>query len=177
MPKKKSKSDIPLFSDFLLEQLLRDPTRPVKDMARALGTYRQKLWRRKKKLEDEKVVWGYTAVVGEERMGHVLYMVLLKMKPMTRELADLIIHRVARGEPSRQRVRLINLLYVNGEYDWVLMFSASDHATARRYYDSLRVAYEEYLLDKPAIIDVNFPLIREGKVNPELVRLREFVPL
>ncbi len=81
------------------------------------------------------------------------------------------------GEFHKQRVRLLNVLYVNGEYDWLVMFSAPDHATARRYYDSLRVSYADFLLERPVIIDVNFPVIREGKVNPELKRLYEFVPV
>ena len=36
---------------------------------------------------------------------------------------------------------------------------------------------EKYLLEKPILIDVNFQLIREGKVNPEIERLHEFEPL
>jgi hypothetical protein len=63
-----------------------------------------------------------------------------------------------------------------GEYDWILMFSAQNHATARRYYNSLRVVYENYLLEKPVIVDVNFSLVREGKINPQIQKLHEFVP-
>jgi len=100
----------------------------------------------------------------------------MKMRPMDAALAELIIGRQTRSEFHRQDVRLINVLYVNGEYDWVVMFTARDHATARRYYDSLRVAYEDYLIDKPHIIDVNFALVREGKVNPGLGGLRDYVP-
>ncbi len=161
----------------ILEALREDPTCSSREMAKDLGTYRQKVWRERKALERENVVWGYTSVVDESKLNHVLYMVLLKMKPMTESLADLIIKRVGRSEPRRQKVRLLNILYVNGEYDWIVMFSARDHATARRYYDSLRVAYEDYLIEKPVIVDVNFPLVREGKANPDLDRLKEFVPL
>jgi hypothetical protein len=96
---------------------------------------------------------------------------------MTQELADLIIRRIGRTEYGKQQVRLIDVMFTNGEYDWVITFAAHDHATARRYYDSIRVAYQDYLLDKPALVDVNFSLMRAGKVNPELGRLKEFVPL
>jgi hypothetical protein len=57
------------------------------------------------------------------------------------------------------------------------MFSAPGHAIARRYYDSLRIAYHDYLLEKPVIIDINFSLVREGKVNPEIQKLNEYVPI
>jgi hypothetical protein len=56
-----------------------------------------------------------------------------------------------------------------------LMFSASDQATARRYYASIRLTYKQFLLEKPLLIDVSFCIIRDGKPNPEVERLYEFV--
>ena len=161
----------------LLESFLEDPTRSLRDIAKELESYRQKMWREKRKLERENIVWGYTAVVDESKFNHVLYVVLLKMKPMNKELAELIITRKIREEPKKQNVRLINVLYVNGEYDWMIMFSAPNHATARRYYDSLRIAYHDHLLEKPVIIDINFSLVREGKINPEVQKLKEYVAI
>jgi DNA-binding Lrp family transcriptional regulator len=163
-------------ADSVLKWLIKDPTKSVREVAKKLGSYRQRVWREKKKLEDDGVIWGYTAIVDESRMNFVLYITLLKMKPMSKELVELIVGRVQEGKPETQNVRLINVLYVNGEYDWIIMFSAPDHAMARRYYDSLRLAYEEYLLEKPVIIDVNFPLVREGKINPKIKQLYSFVP-
>lgn len=177
MAQKTTKSNKGLISDRVLLALLEDPTRSVRDIADSLKTYRQKVWRRKRELEEDGAVWGYTAVLDEGKLGHVLYLVLMKTRPMSMGLARLLTKRVAEGEPAKQQVRLINVLYVNGEYDWVVMFSAPDHATARRYYDSLRVAYGDHLLDKPAIIDVNFSAMREGKVNPSIEELLDFVPL
>ena len=92
-------------------------------------------------------------------------------------MADLFIQRILKDEPQQQNVRIINVLYLNGGYDWLVMFSAPDHATARRYYDSLRVVYAEYMLEKPVLVDVNFLLVREGKMNPEIQKLEDFVPL
>ena len=161
----------------VLEALIKDPTLSMRAIAKKLGSYRQKVWRDRRKLEDNNIVWGYTAVVDESRLDQVLYLVLLKTKPMSESLADLIVERIVKREPQKQQVRLLNLLYINGEYDWVLMFSAPNHAVARRYYDSLRLVYADYLLDKPVIVDVNFAVVREGKPNPEIKKMREFVPL
>jgi hypothetical protein len=96
---------------------------------------------------------------------------------MSQELSDLFIRRISKAEPQQQKVRLINVLYLNGGYDWLVMFSAPDHASARRYYDSLRVVYAEYMLERPVIVDVNFLLVKEGKKNPEIEKLQDFVPL
>lgn len=172
-----SKSNRETYNDDVLRSLIQDPTRSVVEIAKEMRSYRQKVWRKKKALEDSKVIWGYTAVVDESKLGHVMYLMLMKMKPMDRDLANLIIHRQQHGAYQKQEVRLINLLYVNGTYDWVVMFSAPNHAIARRYYDSIRLHYEKYLLEKPLMIDVNFQVIREGKVNPEVGKLHDFEPL
>jgi DNA-binding Lrp family transcriptional regulator len=142
-----------------------------------MGSYRQKVWRKKKKLEDDHVIWGYTAVVDESVLNHVMYIILMKLKPMSKGLADLMKNRILKREPAKQNVRLLNVLYVNGEYDLLVMFTGPDHSTARRYYDSLRVAYDEHLIEKPVIIDVNLSLMREGKINPDLSKLMEYVPV
>ena len=166
-----------VFEDDIIQALLDDPTMSVREIATKLDSYRQKIWRRKKKYENENVIWGYSAIVDESKMNHVIYLLLLKMKPMNKPFARLITRRTLRGEFCKQHVHLINVLFVNGQYDWIIMFSAPDHATARRYYDCLRIVYENYLLEKPVMVDVNFCLIREGKINPEIERLYEFVPI
>ena len=177
MTKKTSGYDNTSFRGRLLKYLRDDPTRSIKVIAQGLKTYREKVYREKKRLEDEHAIWGYTAVLNESKFNHVTYLILMKMKPMSKELVELMIRRLRKGEPSKQNVRMLDALYLNGEYDWVFKFTAPNHATARRYFDSLRVAYEEYLLEKPTIVDVNFSFVREGKRNPEVEQLYDFVPV
>ncbi len=161
----------------ILHYLTEDPTRSVRDIAKDMGSYRQKVWRKKKKLEEDHVIWGYTAVVDESVMNQVMYIILMKLKPMSTDLAELMKNRILQREPAKQNVRLLNVLYVNGEYDLVVMFTGPDHSTARRYFDSLRMAYDEHLIEKPVIIDVNLSLMREGKINPNILKIFEYVPI
>ena len=164
------------YNDEILQSLVDDPTKSVREISDDLGSYRQKIWRRKNKLENEHIIWGYTSIVDESKMNHVMYLVLLKLKPMSKKLVELLIKRSVERIPEKQKIRSINVLYINGEYDLMIMFTSSNHANARRYFDSLRIAYGRYILEKPLIVDVNFSLVREGKVNPEIERLHEFVP-
>ncbi len=163
-----------MHKDEILEALLDDPTKSVGEIAKEINSYRQGVWRRKKKLEDERVIWGYTAVIDQKKIGHQMYLVLLKTKPMSRGFADLVIDRIEKDVPRSIGARLIDLFYVNGEYDWIMRFSAKNHATARRYYDTLRVVYEEYLLEKPVMVDVNYIVVAEGKQNPGMSELYDF---
>jgi DNA-binding Lrp family transcriptional regulator len=176
MVDKETPSNKEVLDEKILSALLADPTRSDMEIAEELGTYRQKVWRKKKQLEDDGIIWGYTAVLDEKRLGHVCYIVLMKTKPMSEGLVEILLKRLTGEEPRKQNVRLTNFFYVNGEFDWVLRFSAPDHATARRYYDTLRMLYDEYLLDKPVMIDVNMCLVSEGKRNPEIGMLHDFIP-
>ena len=117
-----------------------------------------------------------TSIVDESKLNHVMYLILMKMEPMSKELADLLIKRLIKKIPQKQHVNLLNILYINGQYDLIVMLTAPNHAIARKYYDSLRIEYKEHLIEKPVIVDVNFSLLREGKVNPEIEQLYEFVP-
>jgi DNA-binding Lrp family transcriptional regulator len=161
----------------ILQSLLEDPTRSDNEIAGEIGTYRQKVWREKKKLERENVIWGYTTIIDEHKLNRVIYVLLIKMKPISKEYVDLSLSRVKERVPKEMYgIRVISLLFVNGEYDWMMVFSAPTHQEAKRYYESIRKEYENYLTEKPTLLDVPFALLREGKLNPESHKLYEFVP-
>ena len=147
----------------------------MRDLARDLDSYRQTIWRKKKKMEDQQVIWGYTAVIDEAKRGNVVFLILMKTNPMTGDLAELLTHRIRTREPAKKGIRLIDAFQVNGEFDMIIRFSAPDHTTARNYYDTLRAVYKDYLLEKPVMVNVNFIMVAEGKVNPELNKIFDLV--
>ena len=157
----------------LLDILLEDPTTSIREIAHRLKCYRQTVWRRKKKMEEENIIWGYTAVIDEGKLNNGVYLILMKTKPMTERMANIVINRIVNNEPEKKNSRLIDAFQVNGEFDWIIRFSAPNHAVARIYYDTLRTVYQDYLLDKPVIVDVNFVMVAEGKRNPEINRLKD----
>ena len=159
----------------MVEALLEDPTRSMREIGRELDSYRQTIWKKKKEMEKKNLIWGYTAVIDERKHGKVTFLILMKMKPMIQNLAEIIVKRIKEKEQAKKHIRLIDAFQVNGEYDWIVRFSAPDHATARKYYDTLRITYEDYLLEKPVIVDVNFILVAEGKMNPEINKLLDSV--
>lgn len=176
MSKINSNSNKSYYNDPILQALIDDPTRSDREIANDLGTYRQKVWRRRKELEEEGTIWGYTAVVDESQLRHVSYIVLMKTKTMNKELVNILIKRITKEEPRKQGVRLKNMSYVNGVYDWVIRFTAPDHPIARKYYETLRLQYKDHLQERPVMIDINFSLVSEGKTNPNLEQLEDFVP-
>jgi len=159
----------------VLEALIEDPTRSARDIAEGLGTYRQRVWREKTKLERGNAVWGYTAVVDEMELGHVLYVVLIKSKPITMGLIDRMIGNIP--DEKKYGVKIISLLYLNGEYDWLLMYSAPSQKTAKRYFEHVRTEYGEYHIEKPMLIEVIKSARREGKMLPNPESFKEYAPI
>ncbi|MBN1539866.1 MAG: winged helix-turn-helix transcriptional regulator, partial [Candidatus Thermoplasmatota archaeon] len=61
MKKKKHNGNIKDLDERILKELLEDPTRSMREISKKLETYRQTLWRKKKNMEKENIIWGYTA--------------------------------------------------------------------------------------------------------------------
>ncbi len=160
----------------ILNELLKDPTRSLEEIATSCGSYRQKVWREKKKLEQSGAVWGYTAVVDEDAIGWKTFLLFMKLKPLSDEQASTLIRRHVSDAPGRLSIRLMDTYYLNGRYDLLVIFAAPDWITSRKYYDSVRIEYEPFLEERPEIIDVAFSMIRWGKVNPGIEKLRDFIP-
>jgi len=160
----------------ILNEMLKDPTRSLEEIARSCGSYRQKVWREKRKLEDTNAIWGYTAVVDENVIDWMTFLLLMRLKPLTTDQAKLLINRHLTNAPGKLNIRLMDTYYLNGKYDLLVIFAAPNRRIARKYYDSIRLEYEDYLEERPDIIDVAFSMIRWGKVNPNLLNLKDFIP-
>jgi len=160
----------------LLKCLLEDPTRSVSKTAEMIGTYERMVWQKKKELEADHTIWGYTAVIDESKVNHVLYEALFKIKPMSKSFVDLIIERLTSEAPVKEGARLIDMFYTTGDYACIVRFSAPDSATAKMYYETLRIVYEDFFLEEPLLLEINFPLVRTGKLNPEIEELYNFLP-
>lgn len=161
----------------LLHCLLENPTQSINKIAEKINMYRRTVLRKKKELEDSHVIWGYTAVIDERKLDRALYIAIFKLRPISsKKLPDLVTRRLTTGASSELGVRLVDVLYTTGMYACILKFSAPDHTTATRYFETLRAVYKDYFLEEPLLFEVDFPLVRQGKLNPELEKVYDFVP-
>jgi DNA-binding Lrp family transcriptional regulator len=156
--------------------LLKDPTQGMSKIAEKTKMHRRTAWQIQKELEKDNTIWGYTTVIDEQKIDNVIYVAQFRIKPMNKDFVDLVIKRLTMGEPTEEGVRIIDMFYMNGDYDVLIKFSAPDHATARKYHETLRTVYKNHFLETPRVSDVNFLLVQEGKLNPELEKLYDFVP-
>ena len=66
---KSSRDQIDKDEKKLLSELVKNSNENIETIAKHCGFSRQKTWRFIKQLEEKKVIWGYTVVFDEEKIG------------------------------------------------------------------------------------------------------------
>ena len=171
-----TKEQIEMDEKKVIAHLMEDASQSINDIAKKCNFSRQKVWRIIKRLEKNKVFWGSTVVVDEEKIGKRGYCILIKKSvyPVTEELAGKIIRRDIEKLAKKLDVMIEDSFYTHGKYDWVLYITAPDIAVAKKFSDSLVKLYETYIADID-VLETLFPIKKSGLINPQRERLREFV--
>src|SRR5512136_908050 len=90
---KSSKDQIEQDEKKILSELMKNSKENIDTIAKHCGFSRQKAWRMMKQLEAKGLIWGYTAVTDEEKMGlmHFILMIKRTMEKMDEKVVDTII--------------------------------------------------------------------------------------
>jgi DNA-binding Lrp family transcriptional regulator len=158
----------------VIDQLLKDSRQSPHEIAKRLGFSRQKVWRIIKKLEKNKVIWGYTAAIGDDRFEKNTYFALITIKTPILPLVKDIISKTKKLEFSKKLgADIICAHYLNGLYDWVVVFSANDIRAAKKICNFIQVSYPEYV-ERIVLLESVFPLLEFRMLNPNIEKLDEF---
>ena len=108
----------------VIDQLLKDSRQSPHEIAKRLGFSRQKVWRIIKKLEKDKIIWGYTTVIDENSIECNTYYALVKSKGLLYEVVDKLVKRIQEKNSEKMGIKLLGVVYINGTFDWLVIFSA-----------------------------------------------------
>ena len=172
MPKS-SKKQIKDDEKKVIEQLTKDARKSPHEIAEICGFSRQKAWRIIKNLEKENTIWGYAAVIDGNSDGRNTYFTLIKAKAPFLEITDKLIRRIREKKASEIDINLLGVHYLNGLYDWIVIFSAKDIRDAKKFCGYLEIHYGGHI-ERIELLEDVFPMITFGKINPEIEKLREF---
>ena len=77
----------------ILSELVKNSNENIDTIAKHCGFSRQKVWRAIKRLEVKGLIWGYTAVFDEEKIGQTYFMLMIKraMQKIDEKVVDIII--------------------------------------------------------------------------------------
>ena len=175
MPKS-SKKQINEDEKKLLKILQTNSGDNIDKIAKKCGFSRQKLWRIKKRFEKDKTIWGYNAVVDPEKLDLKHYTALVKrsVKPFDEKMMDKITTERLDDLLPGENVTVEDCLYVHGNYDWILTFTAPDTKQMKKFCEKLMGAFSGYIT-KIDIQETMVPIRKQGFKHPMAKKLKDFL--
>ncbi len=173
---KSSKNQMDQDEKRVLSELVKNSNKNIETIAQLCRFSKQKTWRIIKRLEAKELIWGYTAIFDEEKMGLKHFMVLIKrsMKRLDETTIDIIVSRKLEDLIKDIGITIESSSYTHGDYDWVLTFTAKDIIHAKKFSDSLLVLHPGSI-EKISIIETLMFIKKHYILNPEKSRLKEFL--
>jgi DNA-binding Lrp family transcriptional regulator len=160
----------------VLTELAKNSNEKIETIAKHCGFSKQKAWRIIKQLEKSRMIWGYTAIFNEEKIGLKHFMIMAKRnnKKIEEKTVDQIISRKIEDFAADLGVTIESSSYTHGEYDWILTFTAKDIIQAKKFSDSLS-SLNPGILEKITILQTMMFIRKQYVLNPERMKLKEFL--
>jgi Lrp/AsnC family leucine-responsive transcriptional regulator len=160
----------------ILSELVKNSNENIETIAKHCGFSRQKTWRFIKQLEAKGLIWGYTAIFNEKKIGliHFILMVKRTTKQLDEATADKIVSRRLEDLVAEIGITIESSFYVHGEYDWVITFTAEDIRQAKKFSNSL-IALHPGVIEKITIMQTLMFIRKQYVLNPDKKKLKEFL--
>ncbi len=131
----------------ILDVLRTNANESVDAIAKKCGFSRQKVWRIIKKLEKNKIIWGYTAICDDESCNLKHFTMLIKRTTIPldqKTLQEILKTRLDNLIPSSV-IQIENIEYLHGCFDAILTFLAEDLVTAKKFCEQFNKRFNKYL--------------------------------
>lgn len=160
----------------ILELLEIDAQTSIDDIAKKCGFSRQKVWRIIKKLEEEKTIWGYTAIVEQERYNLKHFVMLMKRNtnPLDQEIIQEILNSRLDDLLESSIIKMEHIEYINGSYDALFSFYAPDLISAKKFSDRFKERFYKYITSVDLLEGIFF--IRKQRLrNPNIKKILQYL--
>jgi DNA-binding Lrp family transcriptional regulator len=160
----------------ILAELTKVSNESINTIAEHCGFSRQKVWSSIKKLEEKNIIWGYTSIFDEKKIGltHFVLMIKRTIRQPGEATVDKIISRKIEDIIKKLGITIESSFYVHGEYDWVITFTSMDIEHAKQIYDSLITLYPG-VIEKITIMQTLLFIRKQYILNPDKKNLRDFL--
>ncbi len=171
---KNSKKQIKKDEKKIIRELLKNSNKSINEIAKTCKFSRQKVWRIIKNLEKNDTIWGYTAVINEEKLEKKSYILLIKRtnQPITKKMLDSITKRKMEQKADAIGVKIVSSIYTNGVFDWIICFECEGIKDAKRFSESLSKEFEGFIKELH-LLDKMFSVQKCGVENPDLEGLEK----
>jgi DNA-binding Lrp family transcriptional regulator len=160
----------------ILAELQKNAKENIDTIAKRCGFSRQKVWKAIKQMEADQMIWGYTAIFDEKKIGQNHFILMLKRssKQLKEGTTDRIISR--RGEDIMSEIggTIETSAYVHGDYDWFVTFNAKDIIQAKKYSDTLTQLHPGEI-EKITLLQTLLFIKKQYILNPDRKKLKDIV--
>jgi len=157
----------------IMAELEKNSNESLDVIAKRLKFSRQKVWRFIRSLNKSGAIWGYTAVVDNDRRSLKSYVLMLKRssKPMDEKTLETFASQQGKDDVG---VTIESMSYVHGEYDWILSCTAPDIKSAKRFCDALLTSYPG-VFSRSSLLETLVAIRDHHVENPNTNKLKEFL--
>jgi DNA-binding Lrp family transcriptional regulator len=173
---KSSKEQIDQDEKKILSELVKNSNENIDTIAKHCGFSRQKVWRAIKQMEASGLIWGYTAIFNEQKIGqqHFMFMIKRTMKKMDEKVVDIIVSSKTNDLAKELGVTIESSFYTHGEYDWIMTITAESILQAKKFSDALITLYPSGT-EKITILQTLMFIRKHYVLNPDRKKLKEFL--
>ncbi len=160
----------------VVAELQKNANENIGEIAKTCGFSRQKAWRIIKRLEENKTIWGYRAIVSNAKTNTTNYVLLIKAKhlPIENPVEKKLIGKEIDKMADEMDVFVEGSYWTHGNYDVMVNFSARNIREAKKFQEMYLNAFdgsiaEIDLLEKIVIIKDG------GFINPTLLKTKSLL--
>ncbi len=175
MPKS-SRKQIDKDEKEVIRELQKNSKESIDKIAKNCGFSRQKVWRIIKRLEKDRTIWGYHAVIDDNKIGQKKYFIMIKRtsKPASQEKMNLVMKRELKKEGMKIGVIVESSYFVHGVYDWLVCVTAENIMNVKKFCESFSMLFKEGFVSDVQILEVIFPVEVNNFNNPNMEEFLSF---
>ena len=161
----------------ILAELQKNCKENMDAIAKQCGFSKQKVWRIIKQLEEKKIIWGYTAIIGTEKKSplgeHYTLLLTRSNVPLDDSMKrEVTLEKLDDYLPAD--VKIENIVITHGEWDAIVTFYAPDLVTAKKVVESMFQRTGKYFKNY-SLIEHLFPIRKNGFKNPQINNLVDYI--
>jgi DNA-binding Lrp family transcriptional regulator len=160
----------------IVAELQKNCKENTETIAKHCGFTKQKVGRLIKQLEAKKLIWGYTAVFDEHKIGktHFILMIKRSTEKIGEKVVDKIISTETEDLAKEFGITIESSAFIHGEYDWILTFFADGIQQAKKFSDKLMQLFPTGT-QRITIMQTLMFIRKNNVLNPERTQLKDFI--
>lgn len=159
----------------VIAELQKNARESMVVIAEKCGLSRQRVWRIIERLEENKTIWRYNAVVDKDKLGVEKYLLLLKRTnvPISKEIFFFLDTEEVKQETSKIGVSVDYSFFVHGSFDLVVGITVNNVKQMKQFCEMLRKLFAGYI-STIETLDVLFTFEESGIGNPNPEGINDF---